>query len=77
MADNVHQIRTKTSSYQKDKIRKCGIKANDWVRFYSGGKLVIHVVYYITVNSLGQVELHTDGGPIEVDQILEIRSGSR
>ena len=51
------------------------VKVGDWVRFYSNGRLVIGAVQYIeNVRILGNINLHTDAGTIDVEDVYEVRS---
>ena len=47
------------------------VNPGDWVRFYSGGNLVVGVVQYFSKNVLGEIEVHTDIGTTTA--IFEVR----
>lgn len=48
-------------------------EVGDWVRFYSGGSLIIGVVCYVTRSIVGKTEVHTDVGTVNAECIHEIR----
>ena len=50
-----------------------GYDKGDWVRFYSGGKLVIGQIEYFWIQTGGHKYVATDLGSTAVDSILEVR----
>lgn len=50
-----------------------GYNKGDWVRFYSGGKLVIGQIEYFWIRAGGFKSVATDQGSTSVDSILEVR----
>lgn len=50
------------------------IKVGSWVRFYSGGVLVIGVVEYLEKDFLGYWIAKTNIGPVDTRYVLEARN---
>lgn len=51
------------------------IEIDDWVSFYSNGKIVIGQVRYLLKDRIsGYVQVCTDIGMVKKDSILEVRS---
>ena len=48
-------------------------KIGDWVRFYSGGRLIIGLVEYVSKNILGDTILHTCQGAVSESGVFERR----
>ena len=50
-----------------------GFRKGDWVRFYTGGKLVIGQIEYFWVEAGGYEYAGTDNGSVRLDSVLEHR----